>query len=80
MAPPRKILKRQLEILVDFLEENKDISRGTPLGQSSAKVKWTALAKKLNAVEDGACKSPEGWKKVLFICTIQIIIKYGMNI
>lgn len=67
MAPPRKIIKRQLEILVDYLEENKDISGGTPfspIGLHAAKVKWTIVAKKLNAVENGAQKSPDGWKKV----------------
>ncbi|XP_026488450.1 uncharacterized protein LOC113395102 isoform X2 [Vanessa tameamea] len=69
MAPPRKIIKRQLEILVDYLEENKDISGGTPfspVGLHAAKVKWTMVAKKLNAVENGAQKSPEGWKKYWF--------------
>ncbi|CAH2104349.1 unnamed protein product [Euphydryas editha] len=69
MAPPRKIIKRQLEILVDYLEENKDISGGTPfspIGLHAAKVKWTIVAKKLNAVENGAQKSPDGWKKYWF--------------
>ncbi|XP_045459132.1 uncharacterized protein LOC123669576 [Melitaea cinxia] len=69
MAPPRKIIKRQLEILVDYLEENKDISGGapfSPIGLHAAKVKWTIVAKKLNAVENGAQKSPDGWKKYWF--------------
>lgn len=79
MAPPRKILRRQLEILVDYLEENRDISRGTPfspVGHQAAKVKWNALAKKLNAVEGGAHKSPEGWKKVGSIFFLNIFVYF----
>ncbi|XP_068621484.1 uncharacterized protein [Battus philenor] len=70
MAPPRRILRQQLEILMDFLEENKDMSKGlppgTPVSHQATRQKWTALAKKLNTVQTGAMKTPDGWKKYWF--------------
>ncbi|CAG4998109.1 unnamed protein product [Parnassius apollo] len=70
MAPPRRILRQQLEILMDFLEENKDMSKGlppgTPVSHQATRQKWAALAKKLNAVQTGALKTPDGWKKYWF--------------
>lgn len=71
MAPPRRILRQQLEILMDFLEENKDMSKGllpgTPVTHQKTKQKWSVLAKQLNAVETGALKTPDGWKKVKYM-------------
>ncbi|KPJ12735.1 hypothetical protein RR48_02637 [Papilio machaon] len=70
MAPPRRILRQQLEILMDFLEENKDMSKGlppgTPVSHHATRQKWAALAKKLNAVQSGTLKTPDGWKKYWF--------------
>ncbi|KAM3964667.1 uncharacterized protein ACR2FA_001057 [Aphomia sociella] len=70
MAPPRRIVRQQLEILMDFLEENKDMSKGlppgTPVCHQATRQKWAALAKQLNAVQAGALKTPEGWKKYWF--------------
>ncbi|XP_026757356.2 uncharacterized protein LOC113517037 [Galleria mellonella] len=70
MAPPRRIVRQQLEILMDFLEENKDMSKGlppgTPVCHQATRQKWATLAKQLNAVQEGALKTPEGWKKYWF--------------
>ncbi|XP_059046208.1 uncharacterized protein LOC131841863 [Achroia grisella] len=70
MAPPRRIVRQQLEILMDFLEDNKDMSKGlppgTPVCHQATRQKWAALAKQLNAVQSGALKTPEGWKKYWF--------------
>lgn len=68
MAPPRRILRQQLEILMDFLEENRDMSKGllpgTPVSHQKTRQKWAVLAKQLNSVQSGALKTPDGWKKV----------------
>lgn len=78
MAPPRRILRQQLEILMDFLEENKEMSKGlpsgTPVSQQITRQKWAAVAKKLNAVNSGALKTPEGWKKVSYKTLLAIIL------
>ncbi|CAB3230709.1 unnamed protein product [Arctia plantaginis] len=70
MAPPRRILRQQLEILMDFLEENRDMSKGLlpgpPLSHQKTRQKWASLAKQLNAVQSGALKTPDGWKKYWF--------------
>lgn len=68
MAPPRRILRQQLEILMDFLEENiymsKGLLPGAPVSHQKTRHKWAVLAKQLNAVQSGALKTPDGWKKV----------------
>ncbi|XP_072936967.1 uncharacterized protein [Epargyreus clarus] len=70
MAPPRRILRQQLEILMDFLEENKDMSKGLPPGapvtHQATRQKWATLAKQLNTIPDGAVKTSDGWKKYWF--------------
>ncbi|KAJ8726524.1 hypothetical protein PYW07_001222 [Mythimna separata] len=70
MAPPRRIVREQLEILMDFLEENKNMSKGllpgAPVSHQKTRYKWAVLAKQLNAVESGALKTPDGWKKYWF--------------
>ncbi|CAG4944069.1 unnamed protein product [Colias eurytheme] len=70
MAPPRRIVREQLEILIDFLESNRDMSKGllpsAPMSHQAMRHKWAVLAKKLNAVESGALKAPDGWKKYWF--------------
>ncbi|KAJ8729261.1 hypothetical protein PYW08_000842 [Mythimna loreyi] len=70
MAPPRRIVRQQLEILMDFLEENKNMSKGllpgAPVSHQKTRYKWAVLAKQLNAVESGALKTPDGWKKYWF--------------
>lgn len=71
MAPPRQVLRQQLEILMDFVEENKELLKGTTAGsllsQQYVRQKWTGIAKKMNAVESGALKTPERWKKVCLL-------------
>ncbi|CAK1550117.1 unnamed protein product [Leptosia nina] len=67
MAPPRKITREQLEILLDFMESNKDlISRPTKFSPHSSRIshqKWSAIAKKLNSVKSGTIKSAEKWRR-----------------
>lgn len=71
MAPPRRILKQQLEILMNFLEKNREMSKGlipgAPISRQETKQKWASLAKKLNAVDGGAMKTADEWKKVLVL-------------
>lgn len=67
MAPARLIHKRQQEILLGFLEENKEMLNGMAGDahtHENFKQKWTAIARKLNAVDTGLVKSPIDWKKV----------------
>nr|XP_021185878.2 uncharacterized protein LOC110373078 [Helicoverpa armigera] len=70
MAPPRRIVRQQLEILMDFLEENRYMSKGllpgAPVSHQKTRQKWAVLAKQLNAVQSGALKTPDGWKKYWF--------------
>lgn len=70
MAPPRRILRQQLEILVDYLENNKDICKGllpgSPVSHQKTRQKWASVSKQLNAVQSGALKSPDGWKRYWF--------------
>ncbi|XP_049882670.1 uncharacterized protein LOC126378370 [Pectinophora gossypiella] len=70
MAPPRKIIRQQQEILIEFLEENRDVANGIPPGapisHQPSRQKWTMLAKKLNSVNGGVTKTPDGWKKYWF--------------
>lgn len=70
MAPPRRIVRPQLDMLINFLEENQDAIHGGPQGGTSIAVtrkKWMILAKKLNSVQGGTMKTPEAWKKVLML-------------
>lgn len=68
MAPPRKILRQQLEILIEFIEEHKELAKGrtpaAPASHQDTRQKWVELAKTLNLVPKGALKTPDGWKKV----------------
>lgn len=67
MAPPRRIVRPQLDMLINFLEDNRDAIHGGPQGGTSIAVtrkKWMVLAKKLNSVQGGTMKTPEAWKKV----------------
>lgn len=80
MAPPKKIVKQQQAILIDFLEKNIEMAKGIPVSSpvtsQGMKEKWITLARKLNAVEGGDRKPAQGWKRVkslmylllLFIC------------
>lgn len=78
MAPPRRILREQLEILIDYLEGNKDMSKGllpgSTVSHQKTQQKWTVLTKKLNAVQSGALKTPKGWKKV---CDLKLQLNEG---
>lgn len=56
---------------MDFLEENRYMSKGllpgAPVSHQKTRHKWAVLAKQLNAVQSGALKTPDGWKKVCFM-------------
>lgn len=76
MAPPRRIVRSQLDMLINFLEENQDAIHGGPQGGTSIAVtrkKWMVLAKKLNSVEGGTMKTPEAWKKVPILCVLLML-------
>lgn len=79
MAPPRQVLRQQLEILIDFVEENKELLKGATAGstitQQYVRQKWAGIAKRLNAVESGALKTPQRWRKVS-LCDNQRAVKY----
>lgn len=68
MAPPKKIVKQQQAILIDFLEKNIEMAKGIPVSSpvtsQGMKEKWITLARKLNAVEGGDRKPAQGWKRV----------------
>ncbi|XP_053604513.1 uncharacterized protein LOC128671773 isoform X2 [Plodia interpunctella] len=60
MAPPRRILRQQQKILLDFLEANKDLHRCT---REEIKQKWIDVTKKLNSVPSGTLKTPHLWRR-----------------
>ncbi|XP_034827976.1 uncharacterized protein [Maniola hyperantus] len=70
MAPPKKIVRRQQEVMIDFLEKNIDMAKGTPVSSPIAtammKEKWIKLTRKLNSVEGGDKKPVQGWKRYWF--------------
>lgn len=71
MAPIRQVSHRQLEILVEFAEEHRDIAlnnKNSPLEYRDANIVWEELARKLNSVAAGSKKPPEKWKRVSIIC------------
>ncbi|XP_047987787.1 uncharacterized protein LOC125227498 [Leguminivora glycinivorella] len=76
MAPPRRISREQLEVMIDFLEQNKGMCMGAPSNGTMASAAtsahnavrqtWHELGKLLNAVPGGALKTADGWKKYWF--------------
>ncbi|XP_023941568.2 uncharacterized protein LOC112048312 [Bicyclus anynana] len=70
MAPPKKIVKRQQEIMIDFLEQNIEMAKGIPVSSpvthEAMKEKWIKLTRKLNAVDGGDKKAVQGWKRYWF--------------
>lgn len=68
MPASRKISQRQLDILLDFLEANKDLAMGRcargPLSGELADRAWESVAVKLNSVADGVTKSAGQWRRV----------------
>lgn len=70
MAPQRKVTKEQLDILVKFLELNKDLldksKPHTPANTKVVQEKWLELSKKLNGLNGGAVRKRDQWRRVIF--------------
>lgn len=68
MVGKNVVTPKQMEILVSFMEENKDFGRGNvfgkgPLAKQMMAAKWAKLATRLNSVT-GANKSARKWREV----------------
>lgn len=71
MGPRRLVTQQQLDLMLNFLEQNRDVMlRGTPAPGTlmpgdinAARTKWCLLARMLNA-ENGHRLTPIGWRKV----------------
>ncbi|XP_013182870.2 uncharacterized protein LOC106129000 [Amyelois transitella] len=66
MAPPRRILREQLKILLDFLHENRDLCTrhlASPIKFDETRQKWKTVAKKLNSVPNGSFKTAHFWRR-----------------
>ena len=76
MAPIRQVCHRQLEILVEFAEENRAIVLGNagkgPLGQQEANKAWEELARRLNSIGEGVTKTSYNWKRVSSFCLLYL--------
>lgn len=73
VAPIRKMSARQLELLVEFAEQNRDIvcnkCRSGPLAHQQALKAWEFLARSLNACGEGFTKTADQWRKVsTYLC------------
>lgn len=68
MPASRKVSGRQMEILLEFAELNKDIALGRcargPLASQTNQRAWQELALKLNSVPEGTTKTAELWRRV----------------
>lgn len=70
MPGQRRIIPRQLEIIITFMERNTVLARGAlskeggPLGKQLTTHKWKELSDKLNAVPGGTVKTTEAWRQV----------------
>ncbi|CAG9791401.1 unnamed protein product [Diatraea saccharalis] len=64
MPAQRKVSIRQTEILISFLEANKEFAKGRDSQQGGllGKVAWERLTKKLNSCGSGTTKSAKEWK------------------
>lgn len=64
MATPvkKKATARQLEVMVDFMENHLEFAKGRLKGVDNESL-WNELRKKLNRY-DGPTKKVVGWKKV----------------
>ncbi|CAG9790299.1 unnamed protein product [Diatraea saccharalis] len=68
MPAHRKISARQTEILIGFLEANKNLAKGHvsqqggPLGKQNNSQIWERLTEKLNCCGSGSTKSAKEWK------------------
>ncbi|XP_050361763.1 uncharacterized protein LOC126781039 [Nymphalis io] len=62
----KQVSSDQLNALLDFLKEHKDLAKGLIRGRrgklNSLKL-WNLCAKKLNVLKDGATKDGKGWSK-----------------
>ncbi|VEN38471.1 unnamed protein product [Callosobruchus maculatus] len=61
-------IKPQMEVIVQFLEENKIIIHGKchPMQTSQIEEKWRELSEKLNEVPNGARKEIKDWKSFFY--------------
>nr|CAI5860924.1 unnamed protein product [Callosobruchus analis] len=64
----KKTSKPQMEVMVQFLEENKIIIYGKshPMQTSQIEEKWRELSEKLNEVPNGARKEIKDWKSFFY--------------
>nr|CAI5843677.1 unnamed protein product [Callosobruchus analis] len=64
----KKTAKPQMEVIVQFLEENKIIIHGKchPMQTSQIEEKWRELSEKLNEVPNGARKEIKDWKSFFY--------------
>nr|CAI5847197.1 unnamed protein product [Callosobruchus analis] len=64
----KKTTKPQMEVIVQFLEENKIIIHGKchPMQTSQIEEKWRELSEKLNEVPNGARKEIKDWKSFFY--------------
>lgn len=71
MPASRRVSQRQLEVLLDFAEANKDIALGRctrgPQASQTTQRAWETIANKLNSVANGVTKTPEQWRRVSFV-------------
>ncbi|XP_045450230.1 uncharacterized protein LOC123658989 [Melitaea cinxia] len=67
MPARRKISPRQMDILLEFAESNRDIALGRltggPLAHQATRQAWVSVAKKLNAIAEGFTKTPDQWRR-----------------
>ncbi|CAH0731399.1 unnamed protein product, partial [Brenthis ino] len=65
MPARRKISPRQMDILLEFAESNRDIALGRltggPLAHQATRQAWVSVANKLNAVAEGSTKTADQW-------------------
>lgn len=68
MPLTRKVSGRQMELLVEFAEANKDLALGRclrgPLARQATRKVWEELAVTLNSVPEGTWKSADQWRRV----------------
>ncbi|XP_037962930.1 uncharacterized protein LOC119690864 isoform X2 [Plutella xylostella] len=67
MAPTRKVSDRQMEILLEFVEKNKELAVGRyppgPLGIQAARRLWDSAALQLNSIGSGVTKTGQKWRR-----------------
>lgn len=68
MPARRKVSPRQMILLLEFAESNRDVALGRfpggPLASQATRQAWESIAVQLNAVAEGSTKTPEQWRRV----------------